>query len=362
MRKIKQFFQKIGSLFNRYVIRYIKIAFEYIGIFYEKYLSPFFSKIGYYLTHNWLLKIDDKHIRVFGLKIKNTRYTRNIFYGLSFISLWLIGFIIFTVYPLFYSLYLSFTTSFFHVQTGITSTSNGFNNYLNILKDQTLLPLYISYIGKIVLAVPLVIIFSMIIAMLINQPIRGKGIWRTIFFLPVIIATGPVINELTAQGAVSLPNIDNSGLILYITNNLGSFMADPILGLINNLLLVLWYAGIPISLFLAGLQKIDPSIYEASSIDGASPWDNFWKITLPSIKPFIVINIVYIVVSMSLFVEPGGILELTRIHMNQGNPQDDTLWKGYGYAAAMAWIYFILMVLIMGIYIGLVSIRKKESH
>ncbi|MFA5693585.1 MAG: hypothetical protein WC907_08210, partial [Acholeplasmataceae bacterium] len=183
MRKIKQFFQKIGSLFNRYVIRYIKIAFEYIGIFYEKYLSPFFSKIGYYLTHNWLLKIDDKHIRVFGLKIKNTRYTRNIFYGLSFISLWLIGFIIFTVYPLFYSLYLSFTTSFFHAQTGITSTSNGFNNYLNILKDQTLLPLYISYIGKIVLAVPLVIIFSMIIAMLINQPIRGKGIWRTIFFL-----------------------------------------------------------------------------------------------------------------------------------------------------------------------------------
>src|SRR5690554_2542840 len=145
-------------------------------------------------------------------------------------------------------------------------------------------------------------------------------------------------------------------------DNLGPWVANPIESLMNSLLYVLWYAGIPILIMIAGLNKIDPSIYEASSIDGASPWDNFWKITLPSIKPFIVINIVYIVVSMSLFVEPGGILELTRIHMNQGNPQDDTLWKGYGYAAAMAWIYFILMVLIMGIYIGLVSIRKKESH
>lgn len=360
--KIKDFFNLIGSFLYKYIISYIVFGAKWVYEKLEKYLGPILSKIGHFLTHNYLINITPKYIRVFGIKFRNTRYSRNIFYGFSFISLWLIGFLIFTLYPLFYSLYLSFTTSFFHIDTGITSKFIGFTNYLNIIKDQTLAPLYVSYIGKILLAVPLVVIFSMIIAMLINQPIKGKGLWRTIFFLPVIISTGPVINELQAQGAVSLPDLDNSSLIVYITNNLGSFIADPVLLLLNNLLLVLWYAGIPILIFLAALQKIDPSIYEASSIDGASPWDNFWKITLPSLKPFIVINIIYIVVSMSLFVEPGGILELARIHMNQGNPQDDTLWKGYGYAAAMAWIYFLLMVVIMGIYVGIISIRKKESR
>jgi ABC-type sugar transport system permease subunit len=115
------------------------------------------------------------------------------------------------------------------------------------------------------------------------------------------------------------------------------------------MLLILWYAGIPILIYLAGLQKIDPSLYEAASMDGASPWMRFWKITLPSLMPFTGISIVYVVVSMSLFVEPGGLLDLTRTHMLVGAP-DSAFWFGYGYAAAMAWIYFILMVLLILIF------------
>ena len=110
-------------------------------------------------------------------------------------------------------------------------------------------------------------------------------------------------------------------------------------------------------IFLAGLQKIDRSIYEAASIDGASPWDRFWKITLPGISSLIGVSIIYVVVTMSLFVESGGILELTRSHMLVGAP-DSQFWFGYGYAAAIAWTYFIFMVLIMLIFITISRGRK----
>ncbi|MBN3490398.1 sugar ABC transporter permease [Acholeplasma equirhinis] len=372
MKKIRTFFSSIKSFFSKlkkdfkhytyhYFLRYFVIAWRWIGDKWYQYVTPVLGKIGHFLTHNALLKIDNLHIRLFGIRFKNTRKGRDIFYGFLFISLWLIGFLVFTLYPLVYSFYLSFTESYFTTSTGINSSFHGMNNYFNILQDQRLLPMYVGYLGKMMLSVPLVIIFSMIIAMLINQPIKGKGLWRTIFFLPVIISTGPIITELTTQGAVSLPSLENNAVILYIANNLGEWIADPVMALLNSLLLVLWYAGIPILIFLAALQKIDKSIYEASSIDGASPWDNFWKITLPSIKPFISINVVYVVVSMSSFVEPGGILNLTQIHMIFGSSLDVN-WHGYGYAASMAWIYFILMVVVMGFYVGLLSIKRKESR
>ena len=84
----------------------------------------------------------------------------------------------------------------------------------------------------------------------------------------------------------------------------------------------------------------------------------FWSITLPSIKPFITVNVIYVVVSMSMFIEPGGILDLARTHMVTGSP-DSTMWFGYGYSAAISWIYFFIMVIIILIFVGLLNIRKK---
>jgi ABC-type sugar transport system permease subunit len=258
---------------------------------------------------------------------------------------------------MFYSFYLSLHEAYYNLQEGITSTYIGFENYLNIFRSQTLVPLFATYVVRMILSVPLIIVFSILIAVLINVPMKLKGLFRTIFFLPVIIATGPVIGELTNQNATTLPALENSTLLVYITENLGSWIADPLVLLLNSLLLVLWYAGIPILIFLAGLQKIDRSIYEAASIDGASPWDRFWKITLPGISSLIGVSIIYVVVTMSLFVESGGILELTRSHMLVGAP-DSQFWFGYGYAAAIAWTYFIFMVLIMLIFITISRGRK----
>lgn len=337
-----------------------RAAFGALGDFWTYRITPAFAWIGRLLTHNFILSVDHSSLRLFHfVKIRITRKRREAFYGFLFVFLWIAGYLVFTLYPMFYSLWLSFREAYYSLQEGIISSYVGFQNYLNIFRSQTLLPLFATYLGKMVLAVPLIVVFSILIAVLINNPIRGKGIWRTIFFLPVVIASGPVIAELTAQDATSLPALKDSNLILYITENLGRWIANPLVAILTSMLQILWYAGIPILIFLAGLQKVDTSIYEAASIDGASPWDRFWKITLPSISPLIAVNVVYIVVTMSLYVESGGILDLTKTHMLVGAP-DSAFWFGYGYAAAIAWVYFFLMVLVMAVFVGILSIRKKE--
>lgn len=287
--------------------------------------------------------------------------TREALLGFSFISPWLIGLVVLMLYPIVYSFYLTFTESYYHAATGITSTPVGFKNYIDIVRNQTIMPMLSSYLIKMVVAVPLIVVFSLIIAMLINQPIKGKGIWRTIFFLPVIISSGPILSELTAQGATGLPSIAESGVLEFINNNLGEWIANPLESLLNSLLLVLWYAGVPILIFLAGLQKTDSSIYEAASIDGAGPWERFWKITLPSIKPLISIVIVFVVVNMSLQPEEGSVIIQTRTIMMLDKTVAGTgMLSGYGAAATLSWIYFFLMVVVMGLFIGLISIKRKE--
>jgi ABC-type sugar transport system permease subunit len=346
--------------FLRNVLKQVMFFAEKMGIWYRATIQPTLSKIGYKLSHNVMLHFENNRLRLFGfIRFKVTRKTRHALYGYLFISLWMVGFGVFTLYPLIYSFYLSFHNAYYNLQTGVVTTYVGFTNYLNILRSSTLVPLFTNYVGKIVIAVPLIIVFSIVIAVLVNMPIRNKGIWRSIFFLPVIISTGPVINELNAQNAIALPSIQDSDVYRYILTSLPPLLSDPLLTVINSMLLILWYAGIPILIFLAGLQKIDPSLYEAASMDGASPWMRFWKITLPSIVPFMGISIVYIVVSMSLYVEPGGILDLTRTHMLVGAP-DSAFWFGYGYAAAIAWIYFFIMVIIILIFTRLVTERKQK--
>jgi ABC-type sugar transport system permease subunit len=324
-----------------------------------EWVAPRWQRFVYHASHNVVYRVKGNKIILLSLiPIQMTRKRRHALLGYTFISLWIVGIMIFTLYPLGYSFYLSFHQAYYNLQQGVVTTYVGLTNYLNIIRSQTLLPLYTNYVGRMIIAVPLIIVFSIIIAVLVNMPIKSKGLWRTIFFLPVIISTGPVINELNAQSAITLPNLQTSGLYSYVINNLPSLFADPLIAVINSMLLILWYAGIPILIYLAGLQKIDPSLYEAASMDGASPWMRFWKITLPSLMPFTGISIVYVVVSMSLFVEPGGILDLTRTHMLVGAP-DSAFWFGYGYAAAMAWIYFLLMVLLI---LGFTLVTKERGR
>lgn len=335
----------------------MKKALRTIVDVYDRYLGTYIEKFFKLLTNNFVLTVTSHHIVFFKkAKIKLTNRRREGILGLGFVFIWIVGYLIFALYPIFYSLYLSF----FKVRldgANIQMTFEGINNFkAAFVYDPYFVEILLEYVLEMILNVPVVLVFSLIIAMLINQDIKGKGVWRTIFFLPVIIASGPVIGELIDQGATTLPSIGNYSFINMILDNIGEFLANPIQQLFDTILLVLWFGGIQILILLAGLQKIDRSIYEASMIDGASPWESFWKITLPSIMPLISVTVIYTVVSMSVFSLNEIIIYIKNVML--GESTIGTLTTGYGYSAALSWIYFLTMTLLIVIFIGVLNVRR----
>ncbi|MFE7063199.1 carbohydrate ABC transporter permease [Sutcliffiella sp. NPDC057660] len=279
--------------------------------------------------------------------------SKNTLTGLMFISPWILGFLIFTAVPLFYSLFLSFQQVKITTQ-GIQTKFVKFDNFeyaftVDALFTQKLL----TFLQELVLSVPIIIVFSLIIALLLNQPIKFRNFFRTIFFLPVIIASGPVINELIAQGVTSIPSIKEYAIFESMLSSEG-FFSTVLLYLMDNLIIILWFSGVQFLIFLAALQKIDQQVYEAAKIDGASNWECFWKVTLPSIFPMIVVNTVYTIVMFSVF-SLNPIIE----HIQTNMFQIDT---GFGYASALSWIYFLLIAAALAISVGLLTFRGKKKY
>lgn len=272
---------------------------------------------------------------------------RHIMTGYMFVMPWIVGFLLFMAYPIAFSLYMSFNRVFITTD-GIKTQSIGWENYqYAFLRDPVFIEKLLAFIKSVIFMIPIVLVFSLLVALLINQKIRFKGMFRAIFFLPVVITSGEVVKELFAQGAASIPVIERYGIIEMLQNNLDPSWADPIINVIQQLIVVLWYSGVQILIFLAGLQKVNTQVYEAASIDGASPWEIFWKITLPVVKPFILVNFIYTTVDMftnSL----NEVIVLIRENMFK-------VETGFGYATSLAWIYFsvifallLLVVLILG--------------
>ncbi|MFB1051002.1 carbohydrate ABC transporter permease [Paraliobacillus sp. JSM ZJ581] len=274
--------------------------------------------------------------------------------GYSFIAPWLIGFIIFTAYPLGYSLFLSFQEVKIK-PTGIATSFIGMGNYeYAFAVDALFIQKLLDFLEEIVISVPIIIVFSLIIALLLNQKIRFKGLFRTIFFLPVIITSGPVIQELMNQGVTAIPSIKDYAIFQMMMTNTEGFLNSIIIYLMDNLIVILWFSGVQILIFLAALQKMDKQIYEAAKIDGASKWELFWKITLPTLFPMIIVNLIYTIVTYSIFA-----LNPVVGHIQSNMFQIDT---GFGYASALSWIYFIIIALVLVISVGLISIRSNRKY
>lgn len=236
--------------------------------------------------------------------------------------------------------------------TGIKTTPIGWANYrYAFLTDIQFGEKLIVYLGEIALNVPIIIVFSLIIALLLDTKVRGRGLFRTIFFLPVIILSGPVIAELIEMGATAIPNIEQYTLFTLFRGDLAPFLAAPITYLFDQIVLVLWFSGVQILVFLAGLQKIDRAIMEAARVDGASAWEAFWKITLPAVRPMIIVNLVYTLVTVSTF-PLNEIINLMR--QNMFNP-----FTGYGYSTALAWLYFLIISVILLLTAGVMAWRQE---
>ena len=274
-------------------------------------------------------------------------------YGYIFIAPWLVGVSIFFIYAMVQSLRFSFNRIVF--ENGITFRPLEFlwQNYANVFTNEVNFPTTLgTFTMGLVLQLPIIIAFSLIIALLLNGDIKFRSGFRMIFFLPVIIATGPVMNQLTAQGVASVPMMSASSL----SNMLGmlpEFLSSALTDLFNSLILILWNSGIQILIFLSGLQKVSKVMYEAAKIDGASGWESFWKITLPNVRSIILLNAVYTVVTLAT----GGSNEIIELIYNATY----TATKGYSYGMAMSWIYTAIIAVIL-LVVFLLCKEKSDKH
>ena len=282
---------------------------------------------------------------------KMSRALRENLIGYSFIGIWVVGFFIFMFYPLISSLIYSMSAVRI-LGTGIDVQFHWFKNFQNIFQIEEgfqFIEALISFLQQIVFQVPIIIVFSVLIAVLLNQPLKGRGMFRSIFFLPVIISSGPVINELITQGAGGSAIFESYGFISIIENTLNPSLAQPIVNIFSEIIIIFWFSGVQILIFLAGLQKVDRQIYEAARVDGAGPWESFWKITLPSLSTLIFINIIYTIVLLSTFSENAVIVSIKSNMFN--------INTGYGMASAMAWVYFIIVIAMIGL-VAIIFIPK----
>ncbi len=274
--------------------------------------------------------------------------------GWIFVGLWVIGFLVFSLVPLVQTFVFSLNAVTV-TATGISMDFVQMANYSRaLLTDPTFVELLIGYVIETAISVPIVLIFSMIIALLLNLKFRFKGFFRTIFFLPVVITSGPVIQELTAQGATKVAGLADSATIEVLLRELPNALRAPIQYLLSSFILILWFSGVQILIYLSSLQKIDRSVYEAAAIDGANAWESFWKITLPALQTTTLINAFYTIVTLSHFSENKVIKYVySQTYAVQG---------GIGYASAMSFIYLVALVLILAIITLALSYSARKSR
>ncbi|URN94598.1 MAG: sugar ABC transporter permease [Candidatus Pristimantibacillus lignocellulolyticus] len=272
---------------------------------------------------------------------RNTATLRKI-EGSLFIAPWIFGFIAFVAFPLVYSLYMSFNLVKITV-TGVHSSWVGIQYYREILfSDGGLLydDLF-PFLREALVIIPIILVFSLMIAILLNMKFYGRGLFRVIFFLPVIFSSGQIIDEFMEQGEGTLTIISDLKVDTFLQQYLPEMWLNPVQNVIGSFVLVLWYSGVQILIFLAGRQTISGSVYEAARIDGADPWSIFWKITLPGMAPFIFLNMIYTIVDLFTYPSNPIIGKVTT--------------DNYGLSSALAWIYFMIVLLFIGIVLFIYS-------
>jgi ABC-type sugar transport system permease subunit len=278
--------------------------------------------------------------------------SREALYGYAFVAIWMIGFALFTLLPLVQTLRYSVNQVTVSA-TGITLEYVRWQNYTRaIFTDPAFLELLLEYAVQTLISVPIIMIFSLIIALFLNLKLKFKGIFRTIFFLPVVIISGPVIQELVAQGATSAPGVAMTDTVTEFLAGLPVYLANPIQYLLTSFILILWFSGVQILIYLAGLQKIDQSIYEAAAIDGASAWETFWKITLPGLATTTIVVAIYTVIALSHFSE-NKVIQYIYL-------QTYAVGSGIGYASAMSFLYFFVLILILALVFFILSYRARK--
>ena len=271
-----------------------------------------------------------------------------------FLLPWLIGLIAFVIYPFINTIWLSFNIVSKDIY-GWTYQFVGGENYVTaFLKNTEFNQLLVSFITMEFTYVPMILVISLILAVLLNTKIKFRAGFRLIFFFPVVVMSGPVMTQLRSSNAVQLMDISDL-LVFRMIENISPFFSDLLITVFDNFTLILWFTGIPIVLFLNGLQKIDKSLYEAAQIDGASSWQMLWKIMLPNLKSTALIVAIYTVVQIAIFeVNPIYSFVISTISSNYTS--------GLGFAAAIVLIYSMVVLIFIGIIFLLLKGKNESKY
>ncbi|MBQ7969023.1 MAG: sugar ABC transporter permease [Clostridia bacterium] len=243
----------------------------------------------------------------------------------------------------------------------------GFENYRQALfVDENFGQIVVAGVKQLIFDIPAIVIFSLFMAVLLNQKMLGRALFRAIFFIPVIIGTGIVeyidkSNTMLSYMTDSSSSIDNgSGGVsaneslamaanldwLFGNMRVGGELMDYVVDIIANVYDIISRSGVQMLIFLAGLQSISPAIYESCQIDGAAAWETFWKITFPMISPMILVNAIYTVIDSFTRSSNSVMMYIDGIYQEVGGPV---------LSSAMSWIYFVIVLVLIGVVAGLIS-------
>ncbi|WP_123041816.1 carbohydrate ABC transporter permease [Cohnella candidum] len=281
-------------------------------------------------------------------------------YGLLFILPWAIGFVLFFAGPLVTSLKYAFHNMEM-TPAGLKGKFIGWENFrYAIFKDPEFIREAANSFVNILYAVPLILVYALFVAVLLKNNFRGRGFMRAVAFLPVIIASGVLMDILKEdvfsqgmRGGVDSVYLFGGGGIEGVLTELG--FGPKLIEVFNNVIArifdLTWRSGVQVLLFLAGLHAISGDLYEASSVEGARPWEQFWKITLPMLTPIMLLNIVYTIIDTFTDYGNGVILMIYDTAFSQVR---------FGYSSALSWLY----CLAIGLFLGIVYLllRKRIVH
>ena len=277
-------------------------------------------------------------------------------YGRMFILPWMIGFVLFFLIPLAQSLWMVFCD----VSIGETNFNTVWNNFYNLNYifnvSENYVDNLVDSLTSFTYSIPLVVALSLIVAVFLNQKFKGRVVFRSIFFLPVIVATGVVMlyinGDASAEalrsggaaaaggGAAGSSNGINITEILegmHLTQEVTSFLV----GFVNQIFDLFWDCGVQIVLFISGLQSIPEQLYEVCRVEGANKWEEFWYVTFPMLSGSTLLVIVFTAIEM--FTAADNAVMRQGYQIMQG--------VEYGQSSAMLWTYFALVGAILGVVV-----------
>jgi ABC-type sugar transport system permease subunit len=282
--------------------------------------------------------------------------------GWFFVLPFLIGFALIYLPMVWQSLQISFSQIVFGKEGAYSIVPVGFKNYSDAIQvDPEFTQVLLKGLGSLAIDIPAILIFSLFMAIMLNTKMVGRAVFRSIFFIPVVLSTGIMesisaldvltdymesgegIDDGSGKTQETLVSADDLAL-LFSNMKVGSELVKTITDIVNNIFDIVNRSGVQMLIFLAALQSISPAIYESCKIDGATAWETFWKITLPMISPMILVNGIYTIID-SFTTESNPVM----VYVQKVYSEEQEM------STAMAWIYFVIVGLIVALIAAVMS-------